>query len=103
MLYRYTTDTMWFCLSFLRLRAEGMGFEPTSRSPGNRFSKPAGQPYPATFRFKSSLRFQISNFRLFQTLNLNEWTAGELNPNFLVASQEQYIAGPGIEPGVPAL
>jgi hypothetical protein len=56
-------------------RAEGKGFEPSFHKRETALAVRPGQPYPATFRFADTIP---------------QWTTGESNPDFLVASQASF-------------
>ena len=111
-----------FTIEARRTPAEGMGFEPTCPLRAHGLANRPGQPYPATFRIVSGPtgnRTRISataravSSRWTMSPSLCQWTAGESNPDRLVASQasSRWTSSPccwftrevrpGIEPGLP--
>ncbi len=81
-----------------RSRAEGKGFEPSSRQAGTALAERPGQPYPATFHSQWTHRESNPDFQT-ASLMSSLWTmspllfsgpAGESNPDLLVASQASF-------------
>ena len=78
-----------------RHKAEGKGVEPSSRRAGTALAEQPGQPYPATFRTlvdppgiePGSPVCQTGVVPLDHEPFAFKWTAGESNPDFLLARQ----------------
>lgn len=83
-------------------QAEGMGVEPSSPRGRTTLAPWPGQPYPATFRQVRGVGIEptVSSFqgwRITAFLPPDEWTAGELNPDFLGANQASSRIGPAAQ------